>query len=150
MARRKAAVPDPYRAVSLTARVVAVTASDEDMIDAETAQQWLGGITHQTLRNYIAKGLPVERAGPRAMFRVPELLVWQAYHEHLKRENRTGGVGVVVSIEAARDWHLRCQYLRGEEPEGFVLVPRAWNHPLRERQLQLAVSGVAPAVDDST
>jgi hypothetical protein len=150
MTRRRSAVPDPCRAVALTARVLSVTSDDTDLIDAETAQQWLGGITHQTLRNYVAKGLPVERMGPRSMFRIQDLLLWQAYHEHLKRENRTGGVHGVVSIEAARDWHLRGVYLRGEEPEGFVLVPRAWNHPLRERQLQLAAAGISPAESEPT
>jgi hypothetical protein len=140
---RRQAPAARYRTLALEARAVAASPRASGMIDRATAQAWLGGVTHQTLLNYVARGLPAERVGPRIRFFGPDLVLCAAYYEPWKREHR-GQVTGTVSIDSAREWHLWRQYRSREEPAGFVLVPMAWDHPLRERQLRLAAAGRKP------
>jgi hypothetical protein len=130
--------------LKLSAPVVRPAYTESDTIDLATAQQWLGGVSHTTVKNYVAKGMPVERLRPRPRFRGSDVILWFGFYEHLKR---MGGVAGRVSIEDARNWHLARQYRTKEEPLGFALVPLAHDHPLRERQLRIAAAGRVPVAE---
>jgi len=100
------------------------------------------GITLPTLRDWVTRGLPQHGTRARPAYVWSEVLPWDlCYKAIISRDGRCPR----LSMDRARRWWLGRQ--RADDPQGWISVPMAWDHPERARLLELAAAGTGAEPD---
>jgi hypothetical protein len=110
------------------------------------------GVEQRSIRNHVARGMPVESETPRPLYRFGHCWVWHAYLTWQTAEyqrNRHFQPLQRFSYQTALSWWLPRQHAeRPQDGNDFVVVPLRRDHPRRADQLQVAREGLQPLVHD--
>jgi hypothetical protein len=141
---------DPFETVQLSAKVSADRAKSGEMTQGDLCEAF--DVTDQTVRNWVARGLPV-RKGPLGKPRYPqsEALAWGRCWRQLEQQKRapkwlTPPTAIFLELLGQKEIDDEQPWTEKEGPL-FVIVPLEWDHPIRERMLQVAARGVRPITE---
>lgn len=140
------------RTVTFTAVIPRETERERSLVGQEQAAKIVGGVSAQTLRDWVAKGMPREGTAARPQYDLAALVLWtkayrigQARHERESGDRRRSPFPDGLTIEEARELVLEDEMAAPGERRYYVIVPLEHDHPARARQLARAARGMPPA-----